>query len=444
MSAADLFLVDKGGPGSGPQGGRHPKELLSKESQDQAISEIKNQLQTVSNMTGGQGSQAFVLQHGEPFYMNAKTFDGPRMTEKLCYMNATQTAMHDSKMSYVEGYVHIGPLAIQHAWNVDEHNNVVDHTLKAGGGRVSVQGYFGVKIGNDYLMKTMVATKVYGVISHTNPGLFKGNVNFKKYSDDQPRDDHGRWSGGGGSDSAKSQEERIHNILVRSDANPKVQAAEQRVASTIDSRQAPGVLDASGHYTPEAHAENQRIAEKFLNPKAKSDNPKAVILLGKPGAGKTSIVDKISLPEVTHINSDLVKEAIPGYTPQTAASYHERSVDIARQYITPQAMREGHNVVFDMTDNKERLEGTVSGLKSLGYKVGVIHANVDSATSAERVHERFLRTDRYVPVRVALSYGERPREAFQAVKGQVHQWREYDTSGRSPKTGSSGGGGVFR
>lgn len=266
-----------------------------------------------------------------------------------------------------------------------------------------------------------------------------------KYSPDQPRDDHGRWGAG---DHAGVERDRIRAVLNASDSDPKVKEAEERNLRGGDSRDKPGVLDADGHYTPEADAENRRIADSFLRPDAKpaaGERPSAIFMVGKPGAGKSTTLAglKDTLPNSVTINSDDIKEKLPGYTPDQAGSFHERSCDIARSYLTPDAVRGKYNIVFDMTDNSERLLQSINALKGAGYKVALIHSDVSDATSAERVYDRFNRTGRYVVVRTALSYSGRPKLAYDLAKPHVDQYREYDQNGKSPKLTDSGGGGVF-
>jgi predicted ABC-type ATPase len=250
-----------------------------------------------------------------------------------------------------------------------------------------------------------------------------------KFDPDQARDDHGRWAGGG-EDKGKEQD-RIRAVLNAADSDPKVKAAEENNLRAGDSRLSSGVLDANGHYTPEADAVNREIADSFLDPAAKpaeGEKPSAVFMVGKPGAGKSTTLEnmKDTFPKSVTINSDDIKAMIPGYTPDQAAAYHERSCDIARSYLTPAAVGGGYNVVFDMTDNSDRLMQSVKALKESGYKVGLIHADVSDATSVERVYARFQKTGRYVAPRTALSYRGRPKMAYDLAKPHVDQYREYD------------------
>lgn len=248
----------------------------------------------------------------------------------------------------------------------------------------------------------------------------------------------------------RDQQRRISRVLNTMQHDPKVKAAEERAATLGDSRYTDGIME-NGQYTASADTENNAIAQLFLNPKSKpapGEAPTAIFILGKPGSGKTTMVRGMGeeFPETTMINSDDIKEKIGGYSPETAAAYHERSCDIARSYLTSMAVGQGYNVTFDMTDNADRLLKTMQMLKDGGYKVGVLLAHVDSATSVERVYSRFLKTGRYVPPNVVLSYGDKPERAYEKAKAIADEYRAYDTAKGGNKIIEQGGksGHVFQ
>lgn len=257
-------------------------------------------------------------------------------------------------------------------------------------------------------------------------------------------DERGRFCSG-------STHSRIQAVKELAAKDPRVAESEKLNREGGDSRNWVGVQK-DGHYTPKAHAENMSIAESFLNPAAKAkegEAPIAIILLGKPGAGKTTVVKSMgNTVPTTMINSDDIKEKIPGYKPNARQIVHERGCDIARNYLAPAAVEARHNITFDMTDNQERVVKMAAELKAKGYKIGVIHVDVDNATSAERVYSRFQQTGVYVPVHVALSYGDKPEKSYQALKssGLADQWRKYDNSsyGKPPKQLDAGGKDVFK
>lgn len=269
-----------------------------------------------------------------------------------------------------------------------------------------------------------------------------GKIDVGKYN--ICHDERGRFCSG-------SVYSRIQAVKALAAKDPRVAEAERLNREGGDSRDWPGVQK-DGRYTPEAHAENIGIAESFMNPEAKAregEAPVAIILLGKPGAGKTTVVRSMgNTTPTTIINSDDIKEKIPGHKPNAAQVTHERSCDIARNYLAPAAIEARHNITFDMTNNQERVLKMVAELKTKGYKIDVVHVHVDNATSAERVYGRFLHTGRYVPVQLALSYGDKPEKAYQALKtsGLVDRWRKYDNSeyGKPPKLLDTGGKGILK
>jgi predicted ABC-type ATPase len=63
-----------------------------------------------------------------------------------------------------------------------------------------INAYYGVPFNTDYVMKTALKTKVWGIMSHTNPSLFKESDPKKFLKDafdpNQPRDKDGQWTKG--------------------------------------------------------------------------------------------------------------------------------------------------------------------------------------------------------------------------------------------------------
>lgn len=159
--------------------------MKMKDAQDKAIEEILTYLKTIETLrsshpyAGFTSPETFMLRHGKPWRMNDKTFDGERGEVHGCYMNAYRLMDSNSKMTYVEGYVNLGGLPIQHAWCVDKNGNVIDPTLTAPvpGKTIVPIGYFGIPFNRNYVYATAVKTGVYGVLSGmSNWELFEGKV----------------------------------------------------------------------------------------------------------------------------------------------------------------------------------------------------------------------------------------------------------------------------
>jgi hypothetical protein len=165
--------------------------------QDEAIAYLKTMSEQISQMTKGKGFDAILAEHGKGYYFDAKSFSGTARTAHRCFEMAAKRALDDPKMTYVEGHVSVHGVPIHHAWVVDSAGRVHEPTIKDGKG---VLGYLGVPVQSQYLMHTLVRTKVYGVFDWQNRAVFddKPENYVKKFNPSEARDERGRWSVGSG------------------------------------------------------------------------------------------------------------------------------------------------------------------------------------------------------------------------------------------------------
>lgn len=156
-----------GGPGSGCKGencGRPSTAVRS--AQPKQMQFIHDYLDMVAPHSA---KGAFIKAHGKEFTSIASK-SPVKGKMKECYMNAYQLATHRDGYTYVEGMATTEkvPIPLDHAWCVDAHGDVVDPTWNEG------NAYFGVPFKTEYIEKTALKTKVYGVLSHTNLDLLRG------------------------------------------------------------------------------------------------------------------------------------------------------------------------------------------------------------------------------------------------------------------------------
>jgi hypothetical protein len=111
----------------------------------------------------------FMLQYGRAYTISAHTYLGPREEPQACFANATHRAIHDSRLTYVEGYLFIYGVAIQHAWLADADGFVIDPTIKDNDDD-RINGYFGVPFRTEYVKKAVRANKVYGILDYYYAG----------------------------------------------------------------------------------------------------------------------------------------------------------------------------------------------------------------------------------------------------------------------------------
>ncbi len=111
------------------------------------------------------GMYDLVLKEGSFFIPPEKNKPRPegmiKGKDKDCYANAARLALDNSNYTYVEGIAtpDFIELPIQHAWCIDNKDNVIDPTWKTAG---SV--YYGVPFNTEFLRETILKTEIWGLI----------------------------------------------------------------------------------------------------------------------------------------------------------------------------------------------------------------------------------------------------------------------------------------
>ena len=171
--------------------------------------------------------------------------------------------------------------------------------------------------------------------------------------------------------------------------------------------------------TPEHKKWIDEIKASELNPNAKSENPIAVILMGSPASGKTTtgrpFAQKIlGGKETTKIDPDAIKAKSKGFEGWNAGAFHEESSILAEKVIFPEAVKERHNVLLDITGkNSDKVAGMARTLKSLGYTIGLVHVDVDDKVALKRASARFNKPNgRWVPYRYIKGSAEKARNTW--------------------------------
>lgn len=181
-----------------------PKAAVpSREDQSRSAAEIKNYVSMIASMYAGRQSSASLLRdHGREYHFDADSFTGTKKTLGQCYMHAGRACLGDQDRTYVEGYVVLHGIPIEHAWTVDSSGLVHDPTLPDGKG---ISGYYGIPFSRQYVLHTSLETGVWGILDPVhNPGILSARSSefLAKFlaKSDQPRDYRGRWTSDPGQD----------------------------------------------------------------------------------------------------------------------------------------------------------------------------------------------------------------------------------------------------
>lgn len=344
----------------------------------------------------------FILKNGLPFVPNKKTYEGPRGERKMCYMNATKQVLANPDRVYVEGYVTVHGVPIQHAWTMDKTGQIYDPTLTKNLAE-GVSGYFGVPFTSDYVLKSTLKNKVYGIIgnkSETASGLYSGSAkNFKQSVDVDALSD-----------------EVVADRL----------AYAEKVVHSIG--------DTSGIDTPERKEMRKKIVDTLYdkNIDKRVRERKATIILGLPGAGKSTFANPLLDGGSLEIEGDNAKALIPEFgSGEGAFAVHEEGSQIMRE-VLKRAVGNGDNIVWPRIDSPDKIGKDVGSLKDAGYEVNVKYIDTDATQAAESAVKRFLKSGRYVSVASIKQYGDAPKKSYEAAIAS-------GASGEAYRRGHSGG-----
>jgi hypothetical protein len=139
------------------------------------MTKLREHLEMRRTAFGANLPNDFLLTYGRDYPVGPDTFAGPRGEQHGCFMNACHRAVFDKRLTYVEGYVTIYGVPVQHAWCVDADGFVVETTITNKG---QVGDYYGVPFNTDYVEKAAKTNGIYGLLDYfysgkTAPKLFE-------------------------------------------------------------------------------------------------------------------------------------------------------------------------------------------------------------------------------------------------------------------------------
>lgn len=162
---------------------------------------------------------------------------------------------------------------------------------------------------------------------------------------------------------------------------------------------------------------------------------KAVIIIGLPASGKSTIANKISdYYGAVILDSDFAKRKIPEYedNPAGASLVHEESdflVFGANIEDKPQdfkclfekCIEQSTNIVIPkIGHNEEKINSLAIALDKLGYEVHLVCVSLDRRLATQRAINRFIKTNRYVPLSLIFDgYGNDCILTFYRLKDKI-------------------------
>ena len=182
--------------------------------------------------------------------------------------------------------------------------------------------------------------------------------------------------------------------------------------------------DKYGKLTPERKDLQKGIVASFFKDAKKPQQdkrPLAIMTMGGPASGKSTILNAMPKDGFVTINADDVKEFLPEFSQaiekkakNAANMVHAESISIAAR-IRDKAINEGYNIVYDGTGkNAAYYMSLMDQLRARGYHIHLIMPDIDVDTALEENEKRAEKTGRFVPPHII-------KDAYSAIPGNFEK-----------------------
>ena len=145
---------------------------------------------------------------------------------------------------------------------------------------------------------------------------------------------------------------------------------------------------------------------------------KAVIVLGPPAAGKSTIANPIARKMgAAIVDSDEAKKILPEYRGGIGANaVHEESSFLA-DLLFKDLMEDGDNLVIPKVGGKlDSIERTIAKLREKGYEVDVVDMKVGAEEALRRMIGRFISKGRLINPEYVREVGNNPGKTYDTIK----------------------------
>jgi predicted ABC-type ATPase len=205
----------------------------------------------------------------------------------------------------------------------------------------------------------------------------------------------------------------------------------------------------NGKYNKDRSQLHKRIIGNVKNKCPKplpGEKPTAILLLGGAASGKSTVVNKVLIPELGSefgtINADDIKDDLPEFRQgmerdvlTAANAVHTESSDLGK-IVTRQVINEGRNFIYDgVLGNPEKAKKLIADLRAKGYNIKLVGVDVPAEEAMTRANKRALGdgkgkkgSGRYVPDKILAEGHKGSAETFEKIKDLVDDVSLYDNN----------------
>jgi len=182
---------------------------------------------------------------------------------------------------------------------------------------------------------------------------------------------------------------------------------------------------------------HEQIVNHYFNPKAAAkpgQRPSLVLLMGQPGAGKTTAGAPYARKygEMTELDPDGIRSFLPEYNGYNAPATQNEAKLIGDRMLLPRAVKARHSILVDQTGaNGDKVARLTNNLGKLGYDVHIIYVKAPLWKSANNIVQRFQKHGRFVDPDYLVDHVDgRPGNTYDRMKKNkyVKSWVTLDNS----------------
>jgi hypothetical protein len=263
------------------------------------------------------------------------------------------------------------------------------------------------------------------------------------YSDDEPRDDAGRWTSSGGEWTSGGGAVVLPEGMSPIAPTPSADLAKMKDAdgnpspelyahmADVEARQKTG-MDAGldtvslnsvpgdyGHFTAAREEQQQKLVDSFVNAPGVEKGHDLLVMAGGPGSGKTTFLntnaEKLGIDQKSYVdaNTDNTKAAmqmagmIPDYsglglTKEEIGTLVQDEATTITGMIVAQSAAQGKNIAIDLTMKSQtqfdKYMNAVNKMSDDPYHVTMILTDATTKESIKNATGRYQRGGRFVPL----------------------------------------------
>ena len=162
---------------------------------------------------------------------------------------------------------------------------------------------------------------------------------------------------------------------------------------------------------------------------------RAIIILGPPASGKSSIANPIARQHgAAIIDPDEAKKLFPEFHKGVGANAVHEESKFMSEVLQAKALEEGLNIAVPTVGGKaDKIRNLIEKFKDNGYSVDLSVVDVNYTNSRNRMFMRFVNTGRYIPLDYIQSIGNKPLEVYNTLRreGVADGYTQIDNNGRA-------------